>query len=476
MAPRKYLHLLSLSILGGLAGCSTAVQWNRDKLHYSTFARGTEVYTTGDLNSIDARALAATTNLDFYRQYRQVLAEYDPATAAALAEARKVGTGLQAGGDKDAGPTMALQNRISALERQIATQQKTLSAAEKKNPRNPVGGTKKIPDNFLILPMNPRPFLDVGEAERGSDLGTKNLPPPLAPAGSAGRNPQNSVAQSLWPLKSIQDLSETTSMEFSNEKPIKSTVTKPNEVAVQALSSMASMAQMRDLLTEPSFPQMVPVSRHVTLGCVPPTDNIVFNSMDALKAAAAASDNNQAIKNIVSEKGDSDEQQQSRNRQLEANLALTSQTLAVKAVQETQKTWFLQWALFRLCEAGLNSTEVRNTVPVVIHDIVRRTAEMSDSVESEITKRITSEEDTRRAEIEKTKAIELEVQKRETAVATADLQQKVIESQNALAQQQTELQKLTLQLEGRKRVNLCMDMMRKEKPNITFAELKKACE
>jgi hypothetical protein len=474
MAPKKCLHLLSLSVIGGLTGCSTAVQWNRDKLHYSTFARGTEVYSTGDLNSIDARMLAATTNLDFYRQYRQVLAEYDPATASALAEAQKVRVGAQDGGDKGGGSTTVLQNRVGILERKIADQQKVLSVAgRKKNPGNSVHGAKKLPDNVFVLPT---PFLDTGEAEPGSGLRVENIPPPSTPAVPGGKNPQNSVAQAFWPLKSIQDLNETTQMEFANEKPVKSTVTKPNEAAVQALSSMASMAQMRDLLTEPSFPQMVPVSRHITLGCVPPTDNIVFNSMDALKAAATASDNNQAIKNIVAENGGSDEQQQSRNRQLEANLALTSQTLAVKAVQETQKTWFLQWALFRLCEAGLNSTEVRNTVPVVIHDIVRRTAEMSDSVEAEITKRISAEEDTRRAEIEKAKAIELEVQKRETAVATADLQQKVIDSQSSLAQQQTELQKLNLQLEERKRVNLCMDMTRKEKQNITFAELRKACE
>src|SRR5690606_33456371 len=103
--------------------------------------------------------------------------------------------------------------------------------------------------------------------------------------------------------------------------------------------------------------------------------------------------------------------QTARSSEVGAGLSgdLQTRSFAFKAVEETQKTWFLQWALYRLCESGINaSAEFRNVLPVVMHDLVRRTAEMEDSVEAEIAKRVVEQEKTRQEIVRAQKEVQIE--------------------------------------------------------------------
>jgi len=124
------------------------------------------------------------------------------------------------------------------------------------------------------------------------------------------------------------------------------------------------VAQMRDLLTEPSFPPLLPVERHVELGCLPPPDSAVFESTANILAT---------LKGLKIE-----------GQAVEPTVSADFASHVVKLFEETERTVFLQYALFRLCEMSVNSpAEFRNVYPVIIHDIVRRTAEMNQLVNIE---------------------------------------------------------------------------------------------
>jgi hypothetical protein len=139
---------------------------------------------------------------------------------------------------------------------------------------------------------------------------------------------------------------------------------KANDELIRALSSTASVAQMRDLLTEPSLPPLLPVERHVELGCLPPPDSAVFESTANILAT---------LKGLKIE-----------GQAVEPTVSADFASHVVKLFEETERTVFLQYALFRLCEMSVNSpAEFRNVYPVIIHDIVRRTAEMSQLVNIE---------------------------------------------------------------------------------------------
>jgi hypothetical protein len=139
---------------------------------------------------------------------------------------------------------------------------------------------------------------------------------------------------------------------------------KPNDELIRAFSSTASVAQMRDLLTEPSLPPLLPVERTVELGCLPPPDSAVFESTANILAT---------LKGLKIE-----------GQAVEPTVSADFASHVVKLFEETERTVFLQYALFRLCEMSVNSpAEFRNVYPVIIHDIVRRTAEMSQLVNIE---------------------------------------------------------------------------------------------
>lgn len=153
---------------------------------------------------------------------------------------------------------------------------------------------------------------------------------------------------------------------------------------IRALSSTSSIAQMRDLLTEPSLPDLLPIERSVDLACLPPPDSAAFDALGKMNAYF----------------------QQDKN--LQAGLSGEFGVSAVKLFEESERTLFLQYALFRLCEMAINAPSgFRNVYPVIIHDIVRRTAEMNQLA--------TREAEARRTEAEKTaqKALELKVKQQE---------------------------------------------------------------
>lgn len=154
---------------------------------------------------------------------------------------------------------------------------------------------------------------------------------------------------------------------------------------VRALSSTASIAQMRDLLTEPSFTHMLPITRTVQLGCLPPPESAAFTAATSLHAEIEARHPSGA---------------EGRGK-LDHEFASS----VTKLFEESERTVFLQYALFRLCELSLNApSEFSNVYPVVVHDIVRRTAEMNEWVEYQKTKQLELQLALENAKKESTKA------------------------------------------------------------------------
>ena len=228
---------------------------------------------------------------------------------------------------------------------------------------------------------------DVGSGESGQNDGGSN--PSVSQvtnkdeqAQKLGLNTEDSQIEVTWPdtvLNSINS-SQTTKKSGTAENPAEVTtvtVTGPDEEHVRALSSTASISQMRDLLTEPTFPGLLPMERTIELGCLAPPDSAAFEATGKVKAA---------FEKGVTKAG------------AEAEFA----TAVVKMFEESERTLFLQYALFRLCEMAINAPSgFRNVYPVIIHDIVRRTAEMRDLANKEAESRRAEEEKTKQ-EMEKT--------------------------------------------------------------------------
>lgn len=150
---------------------------------------------------------------------------------------------------------------------------------------------------------------------------------------------------------------------------------KSNDELIRAFSSTASIAQMRDLLTEPSFPALLPVERNVELGCLPPPDSAAFEAVSKLSASL-------------------------KQQGIDVSVSGEFASSVVKLFEESERTLFLQYALFRLCEMSVNApSEFRNVYPVIIHDIVRRTAEMTQLANQEAEKRRLEEEKTKQMKL-----------------------------------------------------------------------------
>ena len=165
--------------------------------------------------------------------------------------------------------------------------------------------------------------------------------------------------------------------------------TKFDDELVRALSSTTSIAQMRDLLTEPTFPGLLPVERTTKLGCLPPPDSAAFEATLKLKA-------NIEIKDGATKAG------------IDGQYADS----VVKLFEESERTIFLQYALFRLCEMSINAPAgFRNVYPVVVHDIVRRSAEISQLATKQTEMRRSKEEET------KQKNIDLKIEENKRAMA-----------------------------------------------------------
>ena len=121
---------------------------------------------------------------------------------------------------------------------------------------------------------------------------------------------------------------------------------------------------IRDLLTEPSIVTMVPTKRTVRLRCAPPPEQASIQTAASLAAKVTKGGVEVGV---------------------DARLAES----LVKLFEQTERTIFLQYALFRLCEMSINSAgEFRNVFPLVVQELVRQSATLSaqQQIEGEKTK------------------------------------------------------------------------------------------
>jgi hypothetical protein len=461
---------LCLLVIGSLCGCVGFEQINRDNLRYNTLVRGQEEYVlTGAQDSLAGMQEVAKVNTEFYEKYKKTLANYDAFVKERLLAADKeVETKRIELRSKEADLARKKEDiRATELEAKIQAETKRAQEAQASKstskPKKEEGGKKRAESANRSLDKDLRGFESI--------LAPFSLLTPTPPGGDTknqiGQPQSFSQVGVIWPIRSGNDLRRTETKFQSDGKTPQSQQSGPDETLVRALSSTAAVAQMRDLITEPAFPHMVPVRRTVNLGCLPPADNVVFESIQAIKASAEAEDKKQS--KTTSKTGDDTQDAESLSgRGAKVGFTSNFQTTAVKAIQETQKTWFLQWALFRLCEASINSSEFRNTLPVVVHDIVRRTAEMSDQVEESIAKRVESEEATRRAVIDAQKALRLEELKGESAIRIKDMEQSIAEMSKQVEEQRVLVEK-------QKQRTACVEAAYAKNPKLTAEEKEAAC-
>lgn len=191
----------------------------------------------------------------------------------------------------------------------------------------------------------------------------------------------------IWPSEYTTNTGSKRTASYDDHDKLKTVTIEGNDELTRALSSSAAMLQMRDLLTEPTFPGLLPTKRKVTLGCLPPPQSAAFDSTSKIKAAF-------------------------ESKNLSVNLGTEFAGAVVKLFEESERTLFLQYALFRLCEMSVNAPAgFRNVYPVVVHDIVRRSAELDQAALKETERRRVEEEKTKQRKLE----LERVVQEQESA-------------------------------------------------------------
>jgi len=337
---KKYIFVLFVLSVFFISGCA---QLNRDSLRYSAIKRGYEVYRIDGKDSLQSATenneraiklyedyvrIAKTTGLnEKFDDIRERIEMYmrDLESSCALPKIgefknrlteidKEFNKGLEMRDDRQ----MELaKQRLYSLEKELKGLKEDCTKKKKKS----MGGDQKF---------------------HQQDASSKY------PLGSISTHRISDI-EIIWPKELLEKV------ELGS---------KSTEELIRALSSTASVAQMRDLLTEPSLPPLLPVERHVELGCLPPPDSAVFESTANILAT---------LKGLKIE-----------GQAVEPTVSADFASHVVKLFEETERTVFLQYALFRLCEMSVNSpAEFRNVYPVIIHDIVRRTAEMSQLVNIE---------------------------------------------------------------------------------------------
>jgi hypothetical protein len=119
------------------------------------------------------------------------------------------------------------------------------------------------------------------------------------------------------------------------------------------------------------------MERKIVLKCFPPPESAVFESVSKITASLEQQD------------------------KLKTGLGTEFSTSVVKLFEESERTLFLQYALFRLCEMSLNAPAgFKNIYPVIIHDLVRRTAEMRDLANKEAEVRLAEEQKSKQLELQ----------------------------------------------------------------------------
>lgn len=329
---------ISASFLLYLSACGIYTQIKRDELRYRAVNRGTEKYEIKEKDSLTSAKERATKSLEDYKEHFNAYTGYYN-----LREERD-----------------NLKKEVEELKKGRETADKTTKPSEKIVPHQ--GPSTNGESKSTLKPS----ILDV-----------------KARFGFIGL---------YWP-ESILNHTDGGIIEKDIDKDGKYDIrekrgTLPQELTL-ALSSTASISQMRDLLTEPSFPDLLPTTREVNVGCLPPPDSAAFEAASKFQSYFE------------------------KEGVMKAGLSGEFATTAVKLFEESERTLFLQYALFRLCEMAVNSPSgFRNVYPVIIHDIVRRSAELKQLANKEAENRRIEEEKTKQKSIElKIKEVEASMQK-----------------------------------------------------------------
>lgn len=346
----------------GVSFMSGCAQINRDNLRYGAIKRGTEVYRVNNMDSLESAKEHNREAVELYRKHVEI------SRGQVISETFK-----------------EIKNRVSnMLEQKLKECNQTDNCNELQKLKDEINSITVIfneaqtlkDEQLMSLAKGRLLAIETKIRMLSAKLTSKQylsetilkIPPTQ---NGFQRKPEIEI---IWPKDFINNVVDKDKGDSVNE-------------LLRALSSTASVAQMRDLLTEPSFPPMLPVERTIELGCLPPPDSAAFEAVMNLSAN---------LKNLMVS-----------GAPIDASLSANFATSVVKLFEESERTLFLQYALFRLCEMSVNSpAEFRNVYPVIIHDIVRRTAEMTQLANQK------AEE--RRIEEEKTKQMELSLEMQKT--------------------------------------------------------------
>jgi len=355
---RNLLLLLLISVLS--SGCSWE-QVHRDNLRYESTNRGEENYHLNDKDAVNKKNYATDSldaaikrNAQEIELYVRHLDEYTLHKHDFLPFPQ---SGVPASQDPDGGNN-ATMSRPASIVPSDATQvdgQTDKSNAQikvvTKNTKNKIAELSKI--GLQMARRGDQPPSDDKASKPAGDNGD---------AQSASNKEKPSTLEKYWPraiLNSAQPTNITTIKDTGGNTTEVHTQ-QPDDGLVRALTSTMVVDQMRDLLTEPTFPALLPVERNVHLGCLPPPDSAAFEASMKLGALV----------------------QQGPDKKASLDSEFSSHV--AKLFEESERTIFLQYALFRLCEMSINAPSgFRNVYPVVVHDIVRQTAEMNQLADRE---------------------------------------------------------------------------------------------
>jgi hypothetical protein len=446
--PSRFIAALVLAALGG---CSLN-QAYRDQLRYASVDRGAEVYAISNTDSLQSALKRNEQEIALYREHKwasdgialpQTFKVVNTALkkhiANLLTQAQSVKAKCSVPKEgEDAQKVQQIIDDLNSYERmRDALDDSFTSEAKNKDDHaimrvrlamHELQGNVYVSDVWLQAADKTCKQHSGGSASSGATAAAETsivlaqmTPPPVRAVPGAKMLPptENQIAAQLAGGSSASYLAAIWSTLLNgnamavetdfdaNGKP-KKEVRQPDANLVRALSSSAAIFQMRDLLTEPAFPPMLPTSRQVTLGCLPPPDSAAFEAAANLSAAVKKDDKDQSIDGEFG-------------------------VQVAKLFEESERTLFLQYALFRLCEMSVNAPAgFRNVYPVVVHDIVRRTAEMTELANKEAEQR-RAEEEKSKQEKEKTK----QVQSKEAALR---LEESLVAANKELVEKQAKLE------------------------------------
>ena len=315
-----------LSVVLGVSFMSGCAQINRDNLRYDSIKRGNEIYKVANKDSLAAAEEHNDKAINLYKEHLKAYRE------------RCI--------DEKEG------NKVDNQQKDASQNVDKKDMGEKKETAK-----DRVQDKIFV-----------------SDTMFPSLP------AQSNDSKKLKISASLSSCSDRSDMEIFWSKDFIKE--IANVIAKDSKLEsnsiselIRALSSTASIAQMRDSSTEPSFPALLPVERNVELGCMPPPDSAAFEAVSKLSASL-------------------------KQQGIEVGVSGEFASSVVKLFEESERTLFLQYALFRLCEMSVNApSEFRNVYPVIIHDIVRRTAEMTQLANQKAEERRLEEEKTKQMKL-----------------------------------------------------------------------------